>query len=142
MIPPEVRPKVLESLILISNHRAGLAVHLQQVHKETLERIENTLPGREDPNIEIFGTEGVPADAMLLHQQDVMSRFKEQEAAQRQAPGGVTNDVPPAKKVKVESKEELKARLAAHKAKKAAQAAAAANGTAVSTVSRPVRVRL
>ena len=44
------------------NTAAGLQVHTQQVHKKTIERIRNALPGREDPTLEIFGIMGIPEE--------------------------------------------------------------------------------
>ncbi|KAI9329676.1 hypothetical protein DFJ73DRAFT_860315 [Zopfochytrium polystomum] len=45
----------------------GLQVHCQQVHKETINKIENALPGRESCEIEIFGMEGIPEQDMQAH---------------------------------------------------------------------------
>ncbi|OWZ37869.1 hypothetical protein LQV05_005605 [Cryptococcus neoformans] len=45
------------------NTAGGLMVHSQQVHKCDPEPLTNTLPGRDGYDIEIFGMEGVPANA-------------------------------------------------------------------------------
>nr|ODN91855.1 zinc finger protein [Cryptococcus depauperatus CBS 7841] len=45
------------------NTAGGLMVHSQQVHKCEPEPLTNTLPGRDGYDIEIFGMEGVPANA-------------------------------------------------------------------------------
>nr|XP_018260297.1 zinc finger protein [Kwoniella dejecticola CBS 10117]OBR82455.1 zinc finger protein [Kwoniella dejecticola CBS 10117] len=46
------------------NTAGGLMVHSQQVHKCDPEPLTNTLPGRDGYDIEIFGMEGVPANAV------------------------------------------------------------------------------
>ncbi|KAK9900884.1 hypothetical protein P389DRAFT_208304 [Cystobasidium minutum MCA 4210] len=42
------------------NTAGGLAVHIDQVHKLPVDKIENTLPGRDSFDIEIYGMEGIP----------------------------------------------------------------------------------
>ncbi|KAF7846014.1 hypothetical protein BT93_L5594, partial [Corymbia citriodora subsp. variegata] len=44
------------------NTAGGLAVHIDQVHKVPTDRIENTLPGRDSFDVEIYGMEGIPKD--------------------------------------------------------------------------------
>jgi len=105
----------------------GLSVHMTQVHKETLDSIENALPNRSNLDVEIFGMEGVPADIVQSHNQRVLSQFHQAEAERRAAtgnpaPGGAGGSGP--KKPKFESPSEIKKRLAEHKAKKAAEQAA------------------
>lgn len=46
------------------NTAGGLMVHSQQVHKTEPEPLTNTLPGRDGFEIEIFGMEGVPTNAL------------------------------------------------------------------------------
>ncbi|KAK4688684.1 hypothetical protein P7C73_g1443, partial [Tremellales sp. Uapishka_1] len=46
------------------NTAGGLMVHSQQVHKTEPEPLTNTLPGRDGYDIEIFGMEGVPSNAL------------------------------------------------------------------------------
>ncbi|ORY34764.1 hypothetical protein BCR39DRAFT_514562 [Naematelia encephala] len=46
------------------NTAGGLMVHSQQVHKCEPEPLTNTLPGRDGYDIEIFGMEGVPTNAL------------------------------------------------------------------------------
>ncbi|KKY14841.1 putative c2h2 finger domain-containing protein [Diplodia seriata] len=116
------------------NTAGGLNVHMTQVHKETLTQVENALPNRQGLDYEIFGMEGVPEDVMQSHQQRVLQQFYEQQAERRAATGnpppGATPTAggQPPKKPKVETKEDLKARLAAHKAKKAQEAAGGSSG--------------
>jgi len=106
---------------------------MDQVHKETLTTVEDALPNRADPNnVEIFGMEGIPEDIMFAHRQRIAQAFQEAEQ-QRMASsghGGQNNNAPGSKKAKLtESKEDLKARLAAHKAQKQLEREAKANGT-------------
>lgn len=107
---------------------------MTQVHKETLTQVENALPNRQGLDFEIFGMEGVPEDVMQAHQQRVLQQFYEQQAERRAATGNPppgstpTGGAPQPKKPKVETKEDLKARLAAHKAKKAQEAAGGSSG--------------
>ena len=102
----------------------GLSVHLNQVHKETLTTIENALPNRSNLDVEIFGTEGIPPDVADAHRQRVLTQYAQAEAERRAAtgnpaPGGVGGDNA-AKKQKVESKDDIKKKLAEFKARKAA----------------------
>ncbi|KAG9621158.1 hypothetical protein KCU64_g21372, partial [Aureobasidium melanogenum] len=53
------------------NTAGGLSVHMNQVHKENLTTVENALPNRSAPDIEIFGMEGIPDDVMQQHNQRV-----------------------------------------------------------------------
>lgn len=104
--------------------RAGLSVHMTQVHKETLTTIENSLPNRSGLDVEIFGMEGIPEDIVTSHNQRVLGQFAQAEAERRAAtgnpgPGGA--GASGAKKAKFEAPSDLKKRLAEHKAKKAAE---------------------
>ncbi|KAJ7340233.1 hypothetical protein OS493_002965 [Desmophyllum pertusum] len=47
----------------------GLAIHCMQVHKETISTIPNSVPNRGDPEIEIYGMEGIPDKDMKERQQ-------------------------------------------------------------------------
>lgn len=47
----------------------GLAIHCMQVHKETISTIPNSLPNRGDPEIEIYGMEGIPEKDLKERQQ-------------------------------------------------------------------------
>ena len=47
----------------------GLAIHCMQVHKETISTIPNSIPNRGDPEIEIYGMEGIPEKDMKERQQ-------------------------------------------------------------------------
>lgn len=106
---------------------------MNQVHKETLQCVENALPNRSGLDIEIFGMEGVPEDILQQHNQRIIQNFYQAQAERAAATGNPPRGHAvqgPAKKIKYETPEELKKRLAEHRAKFAAQKAAAANGTA------------
>jgi hypothetical protein len=99
---------------------------MNQVHKENLTTVENALPNRSAPDIEIFGMEGIPDDVMQQHNQRVSHEFFAAEADRRAAtgnpvPGSSIQGAAGTKKPKLESPAELKARLAEHKARKAAE---------------------
>ncbi|KAK3346628.1 hypothetical protein B0T25DRAFT_571754 [Lasiosphaeria hispida] len=117
------------------NTAGGLSVHMNQVHKESLNSVENALPNRQGLDIEIFGMEGVPEDIVQQHNQRIITNFytaqAERHAATGNPPPGQSGGQGPAKKIKIESSNEIKKRLAEHRAKVAAQKAAAANGTAI-----------
>ncbi|KAK4246576.1 hypothetical protein C7999DRAFT_33008 [Corynascus novoguineensis] len=114
------------------NTAGGLSVHMNQVHKETLSNVENALPNRQGLDIEIFGMEGVPEDIIQQHNQRIIQNFytaqAERQAATGNPPRGFSGGQGPAKKIKYETPEEIKKRLAEHRAKVAAQKAAGANG--------------
>lgn len=98
----------------------GLSVHMTQVHKETLGTIENALPNRAGPDIEIFGMEGIPDDVRTSHEQRVIGQYAQAEAERRASTGNPTSGTAAGaiKKPKFESPSDLKKRLAEHKAKK------------------------
>ena len=104
----------------------GLSVHMTQVHKETLGTIENALPNRAGPDIEIFGMEGIPDDVRTSHEQRVIGQYAQAEAERRASTGNPASGTAAGavKKPKFESPSDLKKRLAEHKAKKAAEQAA------------------
>jgi len=90
---------------------------MSQVHKEPLSRVENALPGRETGDIEIFGMEGIPAqDLEEIRQRTIAKYYAEHGPPVQQKQG-------PGKKIKKETPEELKARLALFRAEKAKRAA-------------------
>ncbi|KAK4176595.1 hypothetical protein QBC36DRAFT_187187 [Triangularia setosa] len=111
----------------------GLSVHMNQVHKENLTSVENALANRQGLDIEIFGMEGVPEDIIQQHNQRIIQNFytaqAERQAATGNPPRGLSGGQGPTKKIKIETPEEIKKRLAEHRAKVAAQKEAIANGT-------------
>jgi hypothetical protein len=126
------------------NTAGGLSVHLQQVHKETLTAVENAMEGRQGVEPEVFGMMGIPEELLNAHRQRILNEFFKQEADRRAATGnpppGQKTGEPNAKKRKLETPEELKARLAEHRAKRAAEKQAEAEGKVLpkSTSNTPV----
>ncbi|OXV11871.1 hypothetical protein Egran_00368 [Elaphomyces granulatus] len=90
-----------------------------------LTAVDNALPNRSSLDIEIFGMEGVPEDIIQAHNQRVLTQFQQAEAERRAATGnpppGASQGGNQLKKPKLESAEELKKRLAEHKAKMATE---------------------
>jgi hypothetical protein len=105
---------------------------MNQVHKETLASVDNSLPNRQGLEVEIFGMEGIPEDVVQAHNQRIIAGFYQAESERRAATGnpapGTANANSQAKKPKLESPAELKKRLAEHKARKAEQAANSSGG--------------
>jgi len=92
---------------------------MNQVHKEQLNSVENALANRQGLEVEIFGMEGIPDDIKQQHDQRVTQRYWEEQAERRAATGnpapGGGGDF--SKKPKFDKFDDLKSRLAAHKAK-------------------------
>lgn len=44
-----------------------MAIHVLQVHKETVSKVPNAKTGRESTDIEIYGMQGIPADVLAAH---------------------------------------------------------------------------
>lgn len=55
------------------NSGSGLVIHLAQVHKITMERIPNCIPGHDTPEVEIYGMEGIPPGDLERHQKGLPS---------------------------------------------------------------------
>jgi hypothetical protein len=96
-------------------HDAGLSVHMNQVHKESLDKVENALPNRNGLDIEIFGMEGVPEDVIAQHSQRIIQSYYQEQAERYAATGnpppGQNGGQRPVKKIKIENPDEIKARL-------------------------------
>ncbi|CAK7207464.1 hypothetical protein SEUCBS139899_010274 [Sporothrix eucalyptigena] len=112
------------------NTAGGLSVHMNQVHKETLSQVENALEGREGLDVEIFGMEGIPEEALLQHNQQIVEDYHKNRADRQAAtgnppPGQRGSERGPLKKIKMETAEELKARLAIYRSQAGARKAAA-----------------
>ncbi|KAI6784600.1 uncharacterized protein J7T54_006645 [Emericellopsis cladophorae] len=95
------------------NTAGGLSVHLNQVHKENLDHVENALPNRQGLEVEIFGMEGIPTEVLESHRNRLIQNFYQAQEDRRIATG---NPLPgqakePRKKIKIETAEELKTRL-------------------------------
>ncbi|GLH08021.1 uncharacterized protein GBIM_13361 [Gryllus bimaculatus] len=46
----------------------GLSIHCMQVHKETIDKVPNSLPNRSNIEIEIYGMEGIPPEDIKEHE--------------------------------------------------------------------------
>ncbi|XP_060579965.1 BUB3-interacting and GLEBS motif-containing protein ZNF207-like isoform X1 [Ruditapes philippinarum] len=46
----------------------GLSIHCMQVHKEKVDKVPNSVPGRHNIEIEIYGMEGIPDDDLREHE--------------------------------------------------------------------------
>ncbi|KAH8681937.1 hypothetical protein BX600DRAFT_32853 [Xylariales sp. PMI_506] len=102
------------------NTAGGLSVHMNQVHKETLSQVENALPNRQGLEVEIFGIEGIPEEVVQQHNQRIIQNFYQAQADRYAATGnpppGESNQGP-TKKIKIESADDIKKRLAEHRAR-------------------------
>lgn len=54
----------------------GLAIHCMQVHKETIDKIPNALPNRNNVDIEIYGMEGIPDTDIKEHERSKGFEYK------------------------------------------------------------------
>lgn len=102
---------------------------MNQVHKESLSQVENALPNRQGLDVEIFGMEGIPEDIVQQHNQRIIQNFYQAQADRFAATGNPPsgqNQNRPQKKLKMETPDEIKKRLADHRAKR--EALKAANG--------------
>ncbi|KAF1846087.1 uncharacterized protein K460DRAFT_282516 [Cucurbitaria berberidis CBS 394.84] len=99
------------------NTAGGLSVHMNQVHKENLTHVENANPGRQGLEIEIFGMEGVPAEIIDQHNQQVTQAHFAEEQERARITGNpirglyAAGQAPPNKRPKVtESLDEIESR--------------------------------
>ena len=60
---------------------------MTQVHKENLTHVENAISGRQGLDIEIFGMEGVPAEIVDSHNQQVTQKHFAEEAERARLTG-------------------------------------------------------
>ncbi|GKU03331.1 transcription factor [Fusarium langsethiae] len=101
------------------NTAGGLSVHMNQVHKENLTQVENALPNRQGLEVEIFGMEGIPQDMLDQHRNRILQNFQQAQKDRQIATG---NPLPgqghQQKKIKTESPDDLKKRLAEFRQKK------------------------
>ncbi|KAJ1437840.1 Zinc finger, BED-type [Sesbania bispinosa] len=74
----------------------GMAIHVLQVHKESVTKVPNAKPGRESTDIEIYGMQGIPPDILAAHygeeDDDVPSKAAKVDIPTTQLVGGM---VPP-----------------------------------------------
>ncbi|KAH9495322.1 hypothetical protein Btru_018874 [Bulinus truncatus] len=55
----------------------GLAIHCMQVHKEKIDKVPNSLPGRNNTEIEIYGMEGIPEEDVKAHEKNKSKKMAE-----------------------------------------------------------------
>ena len=92
-------------------------MHLNQVHKEQLNHVDNALPNRQGLDIEIFGMEGIPEDIKQQHDQRMTTKYYEDQAERRETTGNPiagSKDAYQIRPPKFEDIEELKARFRDH----------------------------
>ncbi|KAF8412667.1 hypothetical protein HHK36_000635 [Tetracentron sinense] len=53
----------------------GMAIHVLQVHKESVTKVPNAKPERESTEIEIFGMQGIPPDILAAHYGEQVGSF-------------------------------------------------------------------
>ncbi|KAJ1975260.1 hypothetical protein H4R33_006685 [Dimargaris cristalligena] len=51
------------------NTANGMVIHVGQVHKIKVTKVPNALPKRDNPDIEIYGMDGIPAEDLAAHNQ-------------------------------------------------------------------------
>lgn len=118
----------------------GLVVHVNNVHKLTVDKIENALPGRESTKVEIFGMMGIPDDLREEKRGEVIRKYEVFANEYRAKtgnplPGSAEAEERALKAPRLkETKEERQARLREHiaqrKAMKEGKANAASPGNA------------
>ncbi|CAG0916732.1 unnamed protein product [Notodromas monacha] len=57
----------------------GLAIHCMQVHKETVDKVPNSIPSRSSVEIEIYGMEGIPDEDLKARQSALMGEEPEKK---------------------------------------------------------------
>ncbi|CAH0564510.1 unnamed protein product [Brassicogethes aeneus] len=72
----------------------GLSIHCMQVHKETIDKVPNSMPNRSNIEIEIYGMEGIPPNDLREHEK--------QKQGARGNDSGSDDDEPTNKKIKQE----------------------------------------
>nr|CAG4645690.1 EOG090X0A5X [Lynceus sp. MCZ IZ 141354] len=77
----------------------GLSIHCMQVHKETLDRVPNSLPNRGNIDLEIYGMEGIPEADLIEHERMKLAgkNFSLAEGADS------SDEETPSKKIKTDS---------------------------------------
>ncbi|KAJ1827164.1 hypothetical protein LPJ56_001809 [Coemansia sp. RSA 2599] len=67
------------------NTANGMVIHVAQVHKENIKHVPNALPGREKPDLEIFGSIGIPEEDVADYEQRMSEKLGE-PVAKKQRP--------------------------------------------------------
>nr|CAH7712505.1 unnamed protein product [Callosobruchus chinensis] len=73
----------------------GLSIHCMQVHKETIDKVPNSLPNRSNIDIEIYGMEGIPPNDLREHE-------RQKQGSRPSNDSGSDDDEPVAKRPKPE----------------------------------------
>ncbi|OAA69142.1 Zinc finger, C2H2-like protein [Cordyceps fumosorosea ARSEF 2679] len=108
------------------NTAGGLSVHMNQVHKETVNQVENALPNRQGLEVEIFGMEGVPQEVLEQHRTRIIQNFYQAQESRRIATGNplpgqsLSGGAGARKKIQYETAAALLQRLAEWRAHKKA----------------------
>lgn len=58
----------IELLFSVQNLKSYLQTLILQVHKEKIDKVPNSLPGRNNCEIEIYGMEGIPEEDVKAHE--------------------------------------------------------------------------
>lgn len=58
----------------------GLSIHCMQVHKEKVDKVPNSVPGRNNIEIEIYGMEGIPEDDIREHEKQKNNKANQAKA--------------------------------------------------------------
>ncbi|OLY84109.1 BUB3-interacting and GLEBS motif-containing protein [Smittium mucronatum] len=58
------------------NTASGMAIHVAQVHKETVTKVPNAIDGRDSIELEIFGTIGIPEEAVEQRREKLFSSIE------------------------------------------------------------------
>ncbi|KAI1300653.1 hypothetical protein EDD11_006075 [Mortierella claussenii] len=103
------------------NTAGGMAVHVLQVHKETISIVPNAMPGRETVDLEIYGMEGIPEEDMIAY--NAKQDASDNHASKRHKIGSTAVEF---------SEEDLQSQLAAHRAMMQAAAAPSTGTTELS----------
>jgi len=61
----------------------GLSIHCMQVHKETIDKVPNSLPNRGNIEIEIYGMEGIPDADLKAHENAKNNEDDDEPGAKR-----------------------------------------------------------
>ncbi|KAL3272601.1 hypothetical protein HHI36_014071 [Cryptolaemus montrouzieri] len=76
----------------------GLSIHCMQVHKETIDKVPNSLPLRSNIEIEIYGMEGIPATDLKEHERQRQggndSGSDDEPAPKKAKPEGLLGNAP------------------------------------------------
>jgi hypothetical protein len=72
----------------------GLAIHCMQVHKETIDKVPNAVPNRNNIEIEIYGMEGIPEDDLKEHERQKQGGDSDGEPSDKRSKMDTPNGIP------------------------------------------------